>query len=85
MYLNRRNLVIYFSEYENQGYQQGFGPGYEYKDEKSVIHQPVGTTEFGPYPVRLTCQHCQTFIQTTTNSGTSAMGWILGIFLFFAG
>merc|ERR1712154_500543 len=77
----------YYTGYDNQGYQQGFGPGYRQQDEKPVvvIHQPAGTTEFGPYPIRLTCQHCQSFVQTTTKSGTSPMGWVLGIFFLFIG
>jgi len=64
------------------GYQQGFGPDFQEASknggyEASVIHQP-STIIFGPYPVRLTCQYCNSFVQTTTIAGTSPLGWLLG-------
>jgi len=72
------------------GYQQGFGPDYEpsknggYDDEETVIQQPPGII-YGPYPVRLTCPYCSTFVQTTTIAGTSPLGWFLGTAMLLLG
>lgn len=63
-------------KYQSKVQQDAYGPGVAVPPQQTVIVQNV---HFGPRPMNMICYHCQSEIQTRTESEPSATAWVLGI------